>query len=363
MMVEIKKTLVAVAVGLTSVLAVTGCSAPTGASDTSRSTEVAATAESPTLRLGYFDNATHGPALVGLQRGTFAESLGQTELTAQIFSAGPAVIEALSAGALDAAYIGPSPAINSFVKSAGASLVIVSGVTRGGASLVVRDGITAVSDLEGTVLASPQLGNTQDVALRSWLDDQGYETTVDGGGDVAIQPTENAQTLDLFKSGAIDGAWLPEPWASRLIVEAGANELVNEADLWDEGKFPTTVLAVSKDFFDQYPGTVARLVEANDSIISWMTENPSEVAATINAQLMVDTGKTLSDEVLTRALSRLTFTPDPDAAAFVQLKAHAVALTLAKDGSLEGLFRLDALNALVAARGGEAINAGSLGGK
>lgn len=346
-------TSVVAVLGLASILALTGCASATISSPVSN--EGSASAEAATLRLGYFDNATHGPALVGLQRGIFAEELGSTTLTSQVFSAGPAVIEALSANAIDAAYVGPSPAINSFIKSRGASLVIVSGVTRGGASLVVRDDIKTVADLAGKVIASPQLGNTQDIALRSWLAQQGVETTIDGQGDVKIQPSENAQTFDLFKSGAIDGAWLPEPWASRLIVEAGAQELVNEADLWEEGKFPTTVLAVSKEFFDKYPATIAKLVAANDTAITWMTENPTEVGAAINAQLKIDTSKTLPDEVLTRALSRLFFTTDPDAAAFEKLKSSAVALKLAKDGSLDGLFQLDALNVILATRGAATI--------
>jgi aliphatic sulfonates family ABC transporter substrate-binding protein len=353
MNVKFRRESVVAVLCLASILALTGCaSAP---SPSAVSSDGSASAESATLRLGYFDNATHGPALVGLQRGIFAEELGNTEVTTQIFSAGPAVIEALSANAIDAAYVGPSPAINSFIKSGGASLAIVSGVTRGGASLVVRDDIKTVADLAGKVIASPQLGNTQDIALRSWLAEERFETTIDGQGDVKIQPSENAQTFDLFKSGAIDGAWLPEPWASRLIVEAGAQELVNEADLWEDGKFPTTVLAVSKDFFDKYPATVAKLVAANDTVITWMTENPSEVGAAINAQLKIDTSKTLPEEVLTRALSRLSFTTDPDTAAFEKLKASAVALKLAKDGSLDGLFQLDALNAILTGRGDATI--------
>lgn len=343
-------------------LALSGCATPSNANVSAGGQASANDAQAASLRLGYCDNVTHGPALVGLQRGTFSENLGPTRLATEIFFAGPAVIEALSAGAIDAAFIGPSPAINSYMKSEGASLAIVSGATRGGASLVVRDGITTASDLAGTILATPQLGNTQDVALRSWLAQQGYETMLDGSGDVTVQPSENAQTLSLFATGKVDGAWLPEPWASRLIIEAGAHELVNEADLWPDGKFPTTVLVVSRDFLQKYPTTVAKLVAANDQVITWMNDNPVEAGELINAQLTADTGKALPGDVLARALSRLTFTTDPDVAAFEKLKAAAVSLKLTRDGSLAGLFQLDALNAVLAASGRDTISDGNSGG-
>ena len=173
------------------------------------------------LRLGYFGNVTHAPALVGVNKGFVAKELGQTKLSTQVFNAGPAAIEALNAGAIDATYIGPNPAINSYVKSNGQSISIIAGATAGGAQLVVKPGINSAADLKGKTLASPQLGGTQDVALRAWLGKQGFKTSTDGSGDVAINPTENAQTLKLFQDGKLDGAWLPEHWASRLVLQAG----------------------------------------------------------------------------------------------------------------------------------------------
>jgi len=163
------------------------------------------------LKLGYFGNVTHAPALVGVSKGFIADELGSTKLSTQVFNAGPAAIEALNAGAIDATYIGPNPAINSFVKSQGESISIIAGAAAGGAQLVVKPDINSATDLKGKTLASPQLGGTQDVALRAWLSTQGYKTNVDGSGDVAINPTENAQTLKLFQDGKLDGAWLPEP--------------------------------------------------------------------------------------------------------------------------------------------------------
>jgi len=313
------------------------------------------------LRLGYFANVTHAPALIGVAEGLFAEELGDTELTTQIFNAGPAAIEALSAGAIDATYIGPNPSINTFIQSGGKSAVIVAGATTGGAALVVRDGIDSVDDLAGTTLATPQLGNTQDVALRSWLADEGYTTDVTGGGDVAITPTENAQTLTLFQQGEVDGAWLPEPWVSRLVVDAGAHVLVDEADLWADGAFPTTVLLVRAEFLAEHPETVEALLRGHLDAIEWIEDNADAAADAINDKLEADTGKALSDDVIARALQNVTFAADPHAETFATLVQNGLDAGTQKDGSIDGLFDLRLLNGLLAERGGAAVSAGGLG--
>src|SRR4051812_13183287 len=192
------------------------------------------------LRLGYFANVTHAAALIGVQQGFFADELGTTKLSTQVFNAGPDEVEALFAGALDAAYIGPSPTINAYGQSDGDAIRIISGAASGGAQLVVRDGIDSPADLQGTTLASPQLGNTQDVALRTWLTAQGLDNSVDGGGDVTVEPTPNSEIPNLFQAGELDGAWVPEPYASTLVLKAGGHVLVNEKDLWPGGQFVTT---------------------------------------------------------------------------------------------------------------------------
>lgn len=313
------------------------------------------------LRLGYFANVTHAPALVGLEEGLFQEELGDTALTTQIFNAGPAAVEALSAGAIDAAYIGPNPSINTFVQSGGQSARVVAGATTGGAALVVRDGIDSAADLAGTTLATPQLGNTQDVALRSWLQDEGFATDTSGGGDVQITPTENAQTLTLFQQGGIDGAWLPEPWVSRLVVDAGAHVLVDEADLWPDGAFPTTVLLVRAEFLDEHPETVRALLAGHLDALAWLDEHAADAATTINAKLAADTGKPLDDAVIARALENVTFAPDPHAEAFQKLVDNGVAAGTQKKGSIEGLFDLRLLNGLLAERDAKTVSAGGLG--
>lgn len=334
-----------------SALLLSGCAA----------TPIPAPGPAAELRLGYFDNVTHAPALVGVQKHFFTEALGDTTLSTQIFSAGPAAVEALSAGAIDAAYIGPSPAVNTFIQSRGASATIVAGATTGGAALVVRGGITSPADLAGATLASPQLGNTQDVALRSWLKDEGYTTSTTGGGDVQVSPTDSSVTLSLFQAGKIDGAWLPEPWASRLVLEAGAHVLVDEASLWDNGDFPTTVLLVRKDFLRDHPETVTALLTGHTASVAWLNAHPTEAAAAINAELLADTGTALPDPVIDRALEHVHFSIDPLAAAFpVSLRA-ARAAGIGKDGDLDGLFDLSLLNAVIAEADGAPVSAGGLG--
>lgn len=324
-------------------------------------TTAAPVSDAGELRLGYFGNLTHAPALVGLENGYFADELGSTELSTQVFNAGPSAIEALNAGAIDATFIGPNPAINSYVQSNGESLRIVAGATAGGAQLVVRPDIDSVEDLEGATLATPQLGNTQDVALRVWLGEQGYETTTEGGGDVAIVPTENATTLQLFQNGDIDGAWLPEPWASRLVVDAGAEVLIDEADLWPEGKFATTVLVVNKQFLAEHPDQVQALLLAERSAITWLNENPEETPALINAGLESANAKPLAEPVLERALENVTFSQEPLADALAQLLKDGVAAGTTDDADITGILDLTLLNSLQTEAGGTAYDDAGLG--
>ena len=320
------------------------------------------TPEEPTeLRLGYFANVTHAPALVGLEEGLFADELGDVTVTTQVFNAGPAAIEALSAGAIDATYIGPNPSINTFIQSGGESARIVAGAATGGAALVVREGIDSPADLAGTTLATPQLGNTQDVALRSWLAEEGFATDTSGGGDVNITPTENAQTLTLFQQGELDGAWLPEPWVSRLILDAGAHVLVDEADLWADGEFPTTVLLVRAEFLQQHPDVVEDLLEGHVAAVQWIADNPAETPTVVNDALEAETGKRLDDAVITRALEYVGFSVDPHADTFETLVTHGLEAGTQKDGSIDGLFDLRLLNAILADSGADPVSAAGLG--
>lgn len=320
-----------------------------------------AAAPAGVVDLGYFGNITHGPALVGVEKGIFAKNLGDTKLATQVFTTGPATVEALNAGAIDAAYLGPNPALNSFVQSGGESIRIIAGVASGGAQFVVRPEIEGAEGLRGKTIATPQLGGTQDVALRKWLGERGLETNTSGGGDVNITPTTNAQTLRLFQDGKIDGAWVAEPWTSRLVLQAGAKVLVNEGDLWDKGEFSTTVLAVNKSFLEEHPQTVESLLAGHVESVKWLDGHPDEAGAVINDALTVAIGQPLEDDVIARSLSELGFTSDPLAGTFPQLLDNGVSAGVSKPADLDGLFELTLLNKVLQAAGGQPVTAAGLG--
>ena len=195
--------------------------------------------------------------------GPLKQLLPNANITVTPFNSGTPAVEAILTDSIDITYIGPNPAINAFAKTNGEAVRVISGSTSGGAFLVVKPEITSAADLKGKKIASPSLGNTQDVALRSWLKGQGLTTDTAGGGDVSIVPQENAQTLETFQAGTIDGAWVPEPWATRLIQDGGAKVLVDERDLWPDGKYVTTHLLVATKFLDANPEVVKRILAAN----------------------------------------------------------------------------------------------------
>jgi NitT/TauT family transport system substrate-binding protein len=303
------------------------------------------------LRLGFFANLTHATPLVATREGFYAKELGPTTVSTQVFNAGPAAVEALFAGTLDAAYIGPNPAINAFVKSKGEAVRIIAGATSGGAALVVRDGIRSAQDLRGRTVATPQLGGTQDVALRHWLQQAGLQTSKTGKGDVNITNTENATTLQLFRDGAVDGAWLPEPWASRLVLEAGAKVLVDERDLWPGGDFVVTHLVVTTTFLRDHPQTVAALLRGHARTNAWIAANPDQARSDVNARLAELTGKPLSEPVLDRAWRNIEVTDDPVAASLRASADHAVKVGLLGPADLAGIYDLGPLNAVLRAEG------------
>jgi NitT/TauT family transport system substrate-binding protein len=317
-----------------------------------------ATSPSGTLNLGYFDNVTHGPALVALQGGGLQRDLGpNVTLKTSIFASGVPEVTALLSGALDAAYIGPGPAVTAFTQSHGA-VQVVSGVASGGAYFVVKPAITKASDLKGKTVASPGLANTQDIALRAWLKKEGLKTDTSGGGDVSIKPQDNAVTLQAFQQNLIQGAWVPEPWATRLVKEGGGHILVDEATLWPQGKYATTELIVRTDYLKAHADIVERLiqatVEASDLITKETTRAPSESLA--STKIQNDTGKPLAADLIEASFKNIAFGPDPVATS-LQTSAKntvdlglpgAVALTKA---DLKKLVNLKLLNKVLKAQG------------
>ena len=320
----------------------------------------------PKVRIGFFANLTHAPALVAQQLRLFEQNLNRegTQVEYVLFNAGPAVIEAMKGGAIDVSFIGPNPAITGYNSTNGTLLKVVSGATSGGAYLVVKPGINTVADLRGKKIATPQLGNTQDVALRSWLKTQGLQTTVAGGGDVTVIPTENAQCLTLFKRGDIDGAWVPEPWASRLVLEAGAKVLLDEKTLWPpSGQYVTTNIIASQPFLNQYPGTVRSILQANNTAIRYIAANVLKSKDIVQEQITKWTGKPLPDAVINRSWGNVRFTWDPLPLTLKQGADDAVSVGLLSLGSkgLSGIYDLRLLNSVLKASKARTVTAGGLG--
>ena len=339
-----------------SILLVAGCASTTD-SGSNETTEITA------VRLGYFPNVTHAPALVANQNGLFDKELAALGITATptAFNAGPDAVTALFANSLDCSYIGPNPAINAYAQSEGAAVRVIAGSTSGGAALVVREGIDTAADLVGATIATPQLGNTQDVAARHWLASQGFATDLEGGGDVSIKPQGNADGLSAFSSGQIDGAWVPEPWVASYLT-AGARVLQNEADLWDGGQFVTTVILCRTEFVEQHPDAVTALLKGHLAALDLIADDPAGSQATVNLAIAELAGSAIDDNVLAAAWENLAFTADPLTATLVTSADHAIAVGLLEQdvidaaGGLPGtLYSLDLLNALLTERGEDLV--------
>ena len=354
---KVRKRVLAGSVGLGALALIAGAcgssSSPHASASDTGSTATSPAAKPVTVHLGYFPNLTHAPALVGVAQGIFAKDLAPDTLSTSTFSAGPTENQAILSGSLDIAFEGPSAALSAYSSSHGA-IAIVAGTASGGAGLVTKATITSPSQLKGTTLASPQLANTQDIALRYWLKTQGYTTTKSGGGDVSVQPssTGNGTVVTEFKAGSIDGAWMPEPYETQML-QAGGHLLVNEASLWPAGKWATTNVVVRTAFLQQHPATVERFLRGLVDTLSYIQAQPAAAQAAFNTQLAsLQGGKPLSSKVLTAAWKDLTFTADPLASTLQTQVAHGVAVGLLKPPSnLAGIYNLTLLNQVLAAKG------------
>jgi NitT/TauT family transport system substrate-binding protein len=324
------------------------CGDDSSSSDSSGTTTAAAPV---TVRLGYFPNLTHAPALVGVEKGYFTKRLGKNKLETKTFNAGTDAVTALFSDALDISYVGPNPAINAYAKSKGEAIRIVSGAASGGAALVVKPNITSPDQLKGTTLATPQLGNTQDVALRHWLKSKGIKTDTAGGGDLSIKPQDNGDTLNAFKAGDIAGAWVPEPWATRLVQEGGGKVLVNEASLWPEGRFVTTHIIVRTEFLKAHPDVVKEVLQGNLDALDEIAKDPTGAQQAVNDEIKAITQKPLAEGVITAAWKNLDFTADPIASSLETSAKHAEDVGLLQPVDLKGIYDLKLLNELLEADG------------
>ncbi|MBP2319709.1 NitT/TauT family transport system substrate-binding protein [Kibdelosporangium banguiense] len=327
-----------------------GCSRAGSGSDT----PVQAQAQGPAeVRLGYFPNVTHAPAIIGQKKEFYAKELGSTKLAVTNFNAGPEEVNALLGKSLDIGFIGSGPAINAFTKSEG-EIQLISGAVSGGAQLVTKADITSVDQLAGKNIATPSLGNTQDVALKKLIHDKNIK-------DVKITNLDNPKTLDAFRKGELDGAWLPEPWSSRLVLDAGAKVLLDEKTLWPDGRFPTTVIIVRKQFLQQYPQTVQAILRGHVNAIEWAKSNEAEAKTVVNATLKELAGSSLSQPVLDSAFKAIELTTDPIASTFPQLAKDSVTAGIVKQtADLKGFADLSALNEALKATGKPAVDAAGL---
>jgi len=336
--------IVRVALALSAVVATMGLTACSG--DTS-----AAGTPPVVVRLGYFPNLTHATAIVADKESLFTKYLGATELKVSTFNAGPAAIEALKSGAIDATFVGPGPATNAYINSGGKALTVVAGAATGGTSLVVDPSIRSAADLRGKKVSTPQLGNTQDIALRYWLKQKGLKTDLQGGGDVNVLPQDNAQIVDAFTQKLIVGAWVPEPYATRL-VQAGGKILVDERDLWPGKKFATTVLAVRTGFLKSHPETVKALLAGVLDATSLIAKDPAKAQQDVTDLMAKLSGKPLKADVVKAAWTQLEFTVDPGPSSLLLGARHAHEVkVLKKEPRLDNLVDLSLLNQLLKERG------------
>jgi NitT/TauT family transport system substrate-binding protein len=338
-------------------LLIAGCSSG-GSSSSSASGGSASGASSGqaaapvTLRLGYLANITHAPALIAVKNGYFTKELGSAgTVKTSVFTSGTQETTAILAGQIDAAYVGPNPAINAWQQSSGSAIKVISGVATGGASIVVKPSVTSASQLKGQSVATPSLGNTQDVAVRYWLKQSGLTTSTTGGGDVSIKPTSpNSAAVLEFKSGQIEGASEPSPYDVEM-VQDGGKVLLSEPGV-------TTVLMVTQSFLNAHPAIVADLLKANEDALNFIKSNPAQAQADANDELAAYTGKPLSSKVIGPAFKEITFTDNPDAASMTQDAQQAQSVGLLKPVNLSGIYDLSPLNSILKADGAPTVSAG-----
>ncbi len=302
--------------------------------------------------------------MIGIGNGDFQKVLGtHVEIKPFIFNAGPSAIEALFAKQIDATYVGPNPAINGYVISEGKDVRIISGATSGGAVFVIRGdtGITSTSDFANKKFASPQLGNTQDVALRNYLLEHGYKT-VENQGNVNILPAKNSDILTLFLKKDIDGAWVPEPWGERLIKDANGKLFLDERDLWPDGKFVTGLILVRTDYLQQNPDVIENLLKAHIEETEWINDNKAEAVKTFNTELKKITGQTIPEDVLQQSLTRLEFTYDPIQQSLYKSADDAFKLGFLGDTKpdLSNIFDLNILNKVLKEKALVPINSSTI---
>ena len=294
------------------------------------------------IRIAYFPNIGHAIPIVGMENGFFQNSLGdQVKIETRVFDSGPQAIESLFGNSIDLAYVGPGPAINGFLNSENHNVKILAGAASGGASFIVHPDseINFASDFAGKKIAAPQIGNTQDVSLRNYLSENGLRTA-EKGGSVIVYNIPNPDIYTLFVKGDIDGAWIPEPWATILVTELNGKRLFHEEDLWPNQEFASVLLIANADFVEKNPESIIDLLKSHHETATWINQNPIETRIIFNNFLNSHLGQSLSDDIVDVALSNIVITADPlpDSVYSFAEKANALGYLGRNGYDLSGIF-------------------------
>ena len=294
------------------------------------------------IRVAYFPNINHAVPIIGMEKGTFQNQLGNnTVIEPILFDTGPQVIESIFAGSIDIAYVGPGPAINGFLKSEDHNVKILSGAASGGASFIVHPNskIESVADFEGKRIAAPQIGNTQDISLRNYLSENGLKPA-EKGGSVIVLNIPNPDIYTLFAKGDIDAAWVPEPTATILVQQLNGTRLFNEEELWPDNRFASVLLIAREEYVNQNPEVINKWLEAHQQTVNWINSNPEQTRVIFLQFMKKETGKTLSDKLVDESLFNLEITSDPIVNSIHTFAKRADSLGyLGRHGySLDGIF-------------------------
>ena len=294
------------------------------------------------IRVAFFPSVVHAVPIIGMETQTFANNLNaDLDIQVKIFDSGPQVIESIFSNSVDIAYVGPGPVINGFLKSDGNDLKILAGAASGGASFVIQknSGLDLIENYSGKRIAAPQISNTQDVSLRHYLAENGL-ITAEKGGDVFVLNIANPDIYTLFAKGDIDGAWVPEPWATMLVEELGGVRLFDENEFWPENQFSSVLLIGRSDYIEKNPEIIKKWINANEKTAQWINNHPDESKKLYNEFLNSYMGRTLPQNIVEKSFSNIIITSEPLENSVYTFAERADALGyLGRDGySLDGLF-------------------------
>ena len=294
------------------------------------------------IRVAFFPSVVHAVPIIGMETQTFANNLNtDLDIQVKIFDSGPQVIESIFSNSIDIAYVGPGPVINGFLKSDGNDLKILAGAASGGASFVIQknSGLDLIENYSGKKIAAPQISNTQDVSLRHYLAENGL-ITAEKGGDVFVLNIANPDIYTLFAKGDIDGAWVPEPWATMLVEELGGVRLFDENEFWPENQFSSVLLIGRSDYIEKNPEIIKKWINANEKTAQWINNHPDESKKLYNEFLNSYMGRTLPQNIVEKSFSNIIITSEPLENSVYTFAERADALGyLGRDGyTLDGIF-------------------------